>query len=434
MGRFAYDIRGVYPDEVNEELAYRAGRAIALFLKAKNVIVGRDCRTSSLALKKSLIYGLADQGCHVTDIGYCNTPMAYFASQKQHALMVTASHNPAKYNGIKITRKGVEPIGEHNGLGRIEKLLDKCHYPLPRTKGTVKPGHLLKDYVKYVRAFVRGRYKPIRALIDCGNAMAGYVVPELLKGLPIKYELLYAELDGTFPNHTPNPAIPENTKDLERAMRKGRYDIGIAYDGDCDRAYFIDEKGNRIRPEIIEILFAKELMKKGESLVYTVNCSKIVKDAASELGFKAHPSPIGHTEIPRTMKKHKSVVAAEITGHFYFKKFKYADSADIAALLILKLLSKSSKKMSELIKPYQRYATSEELNFRVKNKQAVLKRVELAHKEMHTKRIDGLSVDAGDYWFNMRISKTEDYVRLNVEARTQQKLLNAVQTLTKLVQ
>lgn len=434
MGKFAYDIRGEYPNVVNEELAYRAGRAIAIFLKAKNVTVGRDCRTSSLALKKSLIYGLCDQGCRVTDIGYCNTPMAYFASKKQHALMVTASHNPPQYNGIKITRKGVEPIGEHNGLGAIEKLLDKCHYPDPKRKGTVRPGHILKEYARRVRSIVRGKYKPIRALIDCGNGMAGYVVPELLKGLPVRYKLLYGELDGTFPNHTPNPAIPENTKDLEREMRKGKFDIGIAYDGDCDRVYFIDEKGNRIRPEIIQILFAKELLKKGDSVFYTVNCSKIVQEAAKELGLKAHPSPIGHTEIPRTMKKHKAALAAEITGHFYFKKFNYADSGDIGALLMLSILSKSGKKLSELVKPYQRYATSEELNFKVKDKMAALKRIEQAHKGMPIKRTDGLNIDAGDYWFNVRVSKTEDYVRLNVEACDKQKLLNATKTLTNLIQ
>ncbi|HLF54326.1 MAG TPA: phosphomannomutase/phosphoglucomutase [Candidatus Nanoarchaeia archaeon] len=435
MGAFTgYDIRGIYPTEINEELAYKAGRAITQFLKAKQILVGRDCRTSSLSLKKSLIYGITDQGCNVTDINYCSTPMSYYAAQKMHSLMITASHNPKEYNGIKITAKGVDEIGQHNGLQQIEKLTLACHFKEPKKRGKVNAKNILPEYVKYVRKLVNGKYKALRILIDCGNGMAGYVVPSLLKGLPIKYKLLYGEMDGTFPNHIPNPAIPENTADLQKEVVKGKYDLGIAYDGDCDRVFFVDEKGRRVRSEYALILFAQHEMKKGQAMIYTVNSSRIVREKMQEMGCKAYPSRIGHTEIPLTMQKHKGILAGEITGHFYFKKFKNADSGDIGALMMLSVLSQSGKKMSELIKPFDKYATSEEINYKVKDKDTAIKRVEQAYKKQVEHRIDGISFDAGDYWFNLRLSKTENLVRLNVEAVNQKKLRQAIEWITRLIQ
>jgi len=429
----AYDIRGLYPDELNEELAYKIGRAGVQFLKAKKIVVGRDCRTSSLPLKKSFVYGVTDQGCDVIDTGYCNTPMCYFAAQKMHAAMITASHNPKQYNGIKITKKGVKGIGEKTGLKTIEKLTQACHFPTPKTRGRVIVKNILPDYVKEVRRIVNGKYKPMRVLIDCGNGMAGYVVPKLMKGLKVKYDLLYGEMDGTFPNHTPNPVIPKNTADLQKLVKKKKYDLGIAYDADCDRVFFIDEKGRRIRPEHPLILFARHLMKKGQNMVYSINMGRIVQDEIKAMGCKPRPSMIGHTEIPMTMKKHDGIVGGEITGHYYFKKFKYADSGDISALLMLAQLSKTDEKVSEIIKPFQKYATSEETNFLVKDKNASVKRVEKAYKGKIISRLDGLTIDAGEHWFNLRLSKTENYVRLNLEAHTQAKLRKAMKELSKLI-
>ncbi len=430
----AYDIRGLYPSEINEEIAYKAGRAIVTFLKAKQVIVGRDCRTSSLPLKKSLVYGITDQGCDVVDTNYCNTPMCYYAAQKMHALMITASHNPKEYNGIKITRKGVEPIGEHNGMKEIEKKTLGCHFKESTKKGKVTVKNILPAYVKEVRKIVSGKYKPIKVLIDGGNGMAGHVVPTLLKGLPIKYKLLYGEMDGNFPNHTPNPLVPENTADLQREVVKGKYDLGVAYDADCDRVFFVDEKGRRVQSAFALLLFAKHLLKKGESAAYSVNLSRIVKEGLEEIGAKARPSMIGHTEVPLTMKKYKAIIGGEISGHFYFKKFKYADSGDIGALMMMSILSQTDKKMSQLIKPYEKYATSEEINYKVLDKPASMKRIEEAYKGKIKMRIDGFNIDAGDYWFNIRFSKTENYVRLNCEATSQKKLKQAIEWLSKLIQ
>lgn len=430
----AYDIRGLYPEEVNEELAYAVGRGAVIFLNAKEVVVGRDCRTSSLALKKSLVYGITDQGCNVIDTGYCNTPMLYYVAQKHHCMMITASHNPKQYNGIKITKLGVEPLGEPNGLQEVEKVTRAGDFPTPETRGTLKEHDFLAEYCEAVRNLVNGEYKPLKVLIDAGNGMAGHVVPELMKGLPIKWDLLYGELDGTFPNHTPNPVVPENTADLQKKVVEAGYDLGIAYDSDCDRVFFIDEKGNRIRNEYALILFARHLMKPGEHAIYTANMGKIVKEILENEGYVTHASKIGHTEIPITMKKHDAVVGGEITGHFYFKDFKYADSGDIAALMMISQLSKAGKPMSELIKPFQKYATSEETNFKVDDKDAAMKRVEEAYKDQIYSRLDGLSIDAGDYWFNLRLSKTENLVRLNAEAINQEKLDEAITKIGTLIQ
>ncbi len=430
----AYDIRGLYPSEINEDIAYKVGRAAVQFLKTKKVIVGRDCRTSSLSLKKSLVYGITDQGCEVIDTGYCNTPMCYYAAQKMDALMVTASHNPKEYNGVKITKKGVEPIGEHNGLKEVEKIALGCHFKEPKKRGKVTIKDILPAYIKEVRKIVNGKYKPLKVLVDCGNGMAGHVVPALLKGLPIKWKLLYGELDGTFPNHTPNPLIPENTADLQREVVEKNYDLGIAYDADCDRVFFIDEKGRRVRSEFTLILLAQHMLKKGQKMVYSVNMSRIVTDKMKEAGIKPVPSMIGHTEIPVAMKKNDALIAGEISGHFYYKKFKFADSGDISALMMLSFLSQSGKKMSELIKPFEKYATSEEINYKVADKNAAMKRIEDAYKKQIAHRIDGISIDAGDYWFNLRLSKTENLVRLNAEAVNQKKLRQAIEWISRMIQ
>lgn len=418
----SFDIRGIYPNEIDETLAYKAARAIATFLKTKKIVIGRDCRTSSLALKKSAEYGLLDQGANVTDIGLCNTPMGYYCAQKSDVIMITASHNPAKYNGIKITRKGVEQIGSTNGLDKIEKITEQEKFSEPTKRGKLSQKNVLQDYVKYVRKLVKGKYKKLRVLIDCGNGMAGHVAPELLKGLPIRYDLLYGKMDGTYPNHTPNPAIAENTKELQKRVVRGKYDLGIAYDGDCDRVFFIDEKGRRVWPEYTLLLFAKELMKKGDSLSYTANSSKIISDVSKQNRWKAVQCKIGHTEVPISMKKNKGILGGELSGHFYFKKFRYADSGDIAALLMLSILSKSGKKMSQLCSQFEKYVKTEEINLEVSDRKKTMEHVRKTFGKHSVKCADGFAANLGKYWFNFRISNTEPVVRLVVEANNKKDL------------
>lgn len=435
MGAFqAYDIRGLYPQDINEELAYKAGRAAVIFLKTKQILVGMDCRESSLPLKKSLVYGITDQGCNVIDTGYCNTPMCYFASKKISSLMVTASHLPKQYNGIKIAKKGVDVIGEHNGLKELEKITEKCHFPESKKRGKLTIKNILPDYVKEVRRIVNAKYKPLKVLVDCGNGMAGHVVPSLLKGLPIRYKLLYGEMDGNFPNHVANPLLPENTADLQREVVKGKYDLGVAYDADCDRMFFVDEKGNRVRSDYTFILFAQHLCKKNDYAVYAANMSRIVREKLKELGIKGMPNLVGHTEIPLKMKKLKAPCGAELSGHYYFKKFSYVDSGDVAALYMMAILSKSGKKMSELVKPLEKYAISGEINYKVADKEKAMKRVEEAFKDYKKEKIDGISFFGKDFWFNLRLSKTENVVRLNADANTQKRLKQAIDWVSKLLQ
>ncbi len=429
----SYDVRAKYPSEINEDIVYRIGRATAVFLKSKKILVGRDCRTSSLSLKKSLVYGITDQGCDVVDTGYCNTPMCYYAAQKMDAIMVTASHNPPEYNGLKTCKKGVIKIGMNSGSREIEKNSNACHFKEPKKRGKVTAQNILPAYVKDVRKIIEGKFKPLKVLIDCGNGMAAYVAPALFKGLPLKIKLLYGEMDGTFPNHVANPLIAENTADLQREVVEGNYDIGVAYDADCDRMFFIDEKGRRVHSDRVLACFADKLLKKGQSVSYAVNMGKIVKETAESKGCKAYPSKIGHTEVPLIMRKHKSALGGEVSGHYYYQKFHYADSGDITALQMLSILSQSGKKMSELIKLYDKYATSEEINYKVKNKMEVLKRIEESYKKQITMRIDGLNVDAGDYWFNFRLSNTENLVRLNCEAVDQKKLRQAIEWISQII-
>ncbi len=430
----AYDIRGLYPQDIDEELAYKVGRAIVLFLKTKQILVGMDCRASSLPLKKSLVYGITDQGCDVIDTGYCNTPMCYFASKKISSLMVTASHLPKQYNGIKIAKKGVDVIGEHNGLKELEKITEKCHFPESKKKGKLTIKNILPDYAKEVRRIVNAKYKPLKVLVDCGNGMAGHVVPSLLKGLPIKYKLLYGEMDGNFPNHIANPLLPENTADLQREVVKGKYDLGVAYDADCDRMFFIDEKGNRVRSDYTFILFAQHLCKKKDHAVYAANMSRIVREKLKELGIKGVPNLVGHTEIPLKMKKIKAQCGAELSGHYYFKKFSYVDSGDVAALYMMAILSKSGKKMSQLVKPLEKYAISGEINYKVADKAKAMKKVEEAFKKYKKEKIDGISFFGQDFWFNLRLSKTENVVRLNADANTRKRLNQVIDWVSTILQ
>ncbi|PIN75051.1 phosphomannomutase/phosphoglucomutase [Candidatus Woesearchaeota archaeon CG10_big_fil_rev_8_21_14_0_10_37_12] len=429
----SFDIRGIYPEEVNEKLAYNVGRAIVQFFKAKTIVVGRDCRTSSLALQKALIYGITDQGCNVINIGLCNTPMLYYASFKHHAIMITASHNPAKYNGIKIVGKGFIEIGYKNGLNKIEKLVNSCHFPEPKKLGRATSKNILSEYIDFTKKTISGKYKKLCVLIDCGNGMAGYVVPKLLAGLPIKYNLLYGKLDGTFPNHTPNPAEPKNTKELQKQIKQGKYDLGICYDGDCDRAFFIDENGKRIPSVKTLLLFAQHIIKKGQKILYTVNSGRVAEEFIPKWEGKAIAVPIGHTEVQREMIKHDAVLGAELSGHFYFKKFKYGDSGDLAALTILTLLSQTDKTISELIKPFDKYQTSEELNFKVKDRETVRKKLKKRYAKFIIKSVDGVSVNTGKFWFNFRISNTQPLVRLVVEAKDQKTLKNAIKEITQYI-
>lgn len=427
----SYDIRGTYPDEIDEEFAYKLGRAIVVHLEADKVAVGRDCRLSSPALTKSLIYGMTDQGADVIDLGMISTPMSYYASKDNHVVMVTASHNPAEYNGFKLTKKGVRKVGYETGYEDIEVLVRANRFPDAKRQGKVEPKDIIKGYCEKIREMTEDIEK-LRVIFDVANGMGGIALPKLLEGYPIEYEIMYKEPDGHFPNHLGDPVKPENTAELQAKVLEGGYDIGIAYDTDCDRVIFIDEKGNRIKSDPILVLLAQERIKNGDCVVKTVSVSRIVDDKVREIGGRVWQSKVGHVHVPKVMEEHGCKLAGEISGHFYFKDFWNVDCGDAAVMAVLSLLSRSGKKMSELIEPLMKYARSEEINITVEDQDKSLENIEKGFPDAQITKLDGLSVDAGSLWFNIRKSNTEPLLRLNAEAANEEELEQGIKTVEKL--
>ncbi|RLE47756.1 phosphomannomutase/phosphoglucomutase [Candidatus Woesearchaeota archaeon] len=429
----SYDIRGIYPKEIDENFAYKLGRAIVVALKSSKIVVGRDCRLSSPALTKSLIYGITDQGADVVDIGLTSTPVCFFEAEKNDVVMVSASHNPPEYNGFKITQKGVIKLGKETGLKKIEDIYRADEFPDVDKKGNVVEKDAVKSYVEKIRSIVKADFKPLKVLIDTGNGMGGLIVPEVLKGLPVKYEIMFKEPDGRFPNHMPNPTKPENTKDLQDKIKKGNYDLGAAYDADCDRIFFIDETGERIRADHILVLLAQFFSKRSKRVARTVSVSRIVKDKVEEMGGVTFLSKVGHANIPPVMKKNDCIVAGEVSGHFLFKDFNFAESGDLALLIILALLSETGKKISELVAPLKKYATSEEINLKVDDQDKALENIKNYFKDKIDNELDGLSIDAGPCWFNIRKSGTEPLLRFNPEAVDEEHLKECIKKVKELV-
>ena len=428
-----YDIRGVYPSEINQELAYKIGRATVLFLKCKKLVVGRDCRLSSPALFKAFVNGVIDQGCDVIDIGLCSTPMLYFASFKENAVMITASHNPKQYNGLKICKKGAIALTYQTGLEKIEHLVKKNKFSNSK-KGRMLKKHVLKDYVSFVNQF-RKNISRLKIVIDAANGMAGYVVPHLFKSLPVELIPMYFELDGSFPNHEPNPLYSENTRELQERVVREKADLGIAYDGDCDRVFFIDEKGQRLSAEFYLLLIAEHLVKKNEKVVYSNNCSRIVPEVLQQNKTRLIISSVGHSMVKQAMHKNKAVLGAELSGHFYFKQNNFADSGDIAVILMLNILSSSKKPLSQLVARYKKYFTSEEIEIKVKDRDKTMKLIE-QHYKRKAKKIShfyGLTIDLEDWWFILRESQTEEVVKLIVESLNKELLNVKIDELKSLI-
>ena len=427
------DIRCVYGKELDEEIAYRTGRAAALLLKAKRFVVGYDFRISSESLRQAFMRGLTESGADVIDIGMVDTPSVYFASGFLNlpAGMITASHNPAKYNGIKLTRARAEPIGEGTGLDKIKKLVERNKFP-KKKKGKIVGKSLFMDYVNHVRSFVNVKnIKNIKVAVDAGNGMAGRFIPMTYKKLDVRIVPLDFKIAGKFMKHVANPAERKNIRDLISKVKKTKADFGIAFDGDMDRVFFVDEKGKVIDSSLTAALIIKHLLqkKKGKKIVYNLAMSKIIPETARKYGAKAIKSRVGHSFIKPLMKKNKATFGCENSAHYYYDKNYYADSGLITSLVVSEiyaLAKKKGKKFSDLMKEFEKYAKSEEKNIRVADKAKLIKRVENRYKRKAKKieRIDGITFDFGDYWFNIRASNTEPFVRINLEAKNQ-KLMRA---------
>lgn len=378
----AYDIRGLTPTELNPQVAYAIGRAFADFVPAGKIAVGRDMRTDSGELADALIAGLIKQDREVIDLGQITSDMIYFAVGKlglAGGAMITASHNPGQYDGIKLTSKGVVPIGIDSGLLTIEKEVESSHFKKLHEKGEITQQNITQDWVRHCLEIVGGITKPLHIGTDTGNGMAAIVLPYLQNLTPLQIESLFVELDGTFPNHVANPLIEANTKDLRKLVIDKNLACGIAFDGDGDRAFVVDNKGDLLSGSVLGAILAKDILEHnpGETILHNVICSDIVPGTIESFGGESVRTKVGHSFIKAEMKAHKALFACEHSGHFYFRDNYNADSGLIAALMLLKILCSTDKPLSEIAAPFKTmFANSPELNFEVKDLPETLKLLE----------------------------------------------------------
>ncbi|TAN37190.1 MAG: phosphomannomutase/phosphoglucomutase [Verrucomicrobia bacterium] len=416
----AYDIRGVYGQTLTDDLAFKIGRAFATFLKPRKVVVGRDMRPHSLPLFRELARGLTLHGVAVVDLGLCSTPMCYFADGNLGAdggVMITASHNPGEWNGFKLCREQAIPISGATGIKEIEKIVLAGQFAAPAaTPGKITSYDVVPNYVARIRRYAEIR-RPLRVCVDFANSM-GILENKVLEGL-VEIEPLFDTLDGTFPNHEANPLKHDTLEAIQQKMRAGKYDFGIAYDGDADRAGFLDERGEIIPMDIITALIAKAFLAKQKGNVfYDLRSSWAVKEVIAENGGAPLMSRVGHAFIKAQMREANAIFAGELSGHYYFRENYFAESSSLAALSIANLVSAGNVPLSALVKPIQRYFASGEINSEVHDPQKVLATLRQKYTGGKVTELDGLSLEFSDWWFNVRSSNTEPLVRLNLEAKT----------------
>lgn len=421
----AYDIRGIYHSELDEEIADRIGAAFARFVGADQVAVGRDMRVSSPLLAKAFSKGVCGTGRNVIDVGEVSTDALYFASGLLNApgAMFTASHNPAEYNGIKLCREQAVPAGSDTGMAEIRAMAESDEEITPEgPPGTIESRDILEEYARHCRTFIDPSVlKPLKIAIDAGNGMAGKTVPIVFSELPFEIVPLFFELDGTFPNHPANPIELENLVDLQKAVVEEGCAAGLAFDGDADRVFLVDEKAEPVSGSITTALVAERLLKKnpGESILYNLICSRVVPEVIKENGGVPVRTRVGHSFIKKIMAETGAIFGGEHSGHYYFRDNFRADSGMIAALIVLEAMGEASKPLSELLRPFNRYFNSGEINSVVKDQQAVLKGLAAKYSDGEQDWTDGLTVDYPDWWFNCRASNTEPLLRLNLEANTE---------------
>ncbi|HIH42680.1 TPA: phosphomannomutase/phosphoglucomutase [Candidatus Woesearchaeota archaeon] len=479
----AYDIRGVYPAEINEEAAFKIGAALVKFLKLGSkdkkldnsdktayVAVGRDMRTHSHDLFDALAAGITSSGVSVVDIGLCSTDMLYFTvgNYRYNAgIMITASHNPPQYNGMKFVRENAIPIGEESGLKEIQKLVNEDKQIAQKYQqylngegcegcscANITRKDVMDDFVKHVLNFIDAKklndedknpkFRKLRVLADAGNGMAGLVAPKIFSHLKCKLIPMCFELDGSFPDHQPDPLVPENRKKIVARMKKGEADIGIAFDGDVDRCFFIDDKGEFVPGDFITALFAEHfLMRYGKGIIlYDVRASWAVKDTVEKNNGKAIMMRVGHAFFKQKMRVEKAVFGGEVSGHYYFRENFNCDSGIIPALLMLQILSNTGKegkvaKLSDLVAKFKDYHVSGEINSVVEDKEAAIERLKKKYSEGNNRVkiyfIDGISVEYDDWHFNVRKSNTEPLLRLNLEAKSEKLMKEKIKEVTEII-
>jgi phosphomannomutase len=422
----AYDVRGIYPEQLDEDVARRVGAAFAEFTHADAIAMGRDCRNSSPALAEAFAEGVTGRGADVTDIGLATTDMLYLASGLLDlpGAMFTASHNPPNWNGLKLCREGAAPVGEDSGLMEVRDLAEGGLPPGQGT-GSVRTRDLREEYVDHVLSFVDAdAMAPLTVVADAANGMAGLVLPPIFERLPLKLVGLYLDLDGTFPNHPADPMQPENQEDLRRAVTEHGADVGLAFDGDADRVFVVDEHAQGVSGSVVTALVAESMLKRepGAKIIHNLICSWVVPEVIRENGGEPVRTRVGHSLIKKVMAETGAIFGGEHSGHYYFRDHYRADSGLIAALLVLERLSQSGGPLSELLAPYRRYQGSGEINSEVVDQSGTIEEVAGAFAGGKQDRLDGLTVEYEDWWFNVRPSNTEPLLRLNVEARTEELL------------
>lgn len=420
----SYDIRGIVPGEFDPAEAYHIGRAYAVHTGAKEVVVARDMRPSGDGIEPELVRGLSEGGVSVIRIGLATSPLFYFAVHKLEAdggLMVTASHNPGEYNGIKLTREKAIPIGGETGLNEIRDLVKERRWPAAGRAGQVKEASVREGYLNMVSEGCDA--SGLKIVVDAGNGMAGMLLEDVFRRIGGEAVPLYWELDGTFPNHEADPLKEENMEDLRRAVRKEKADLGVAFDGDGDRVFFTTERGVTVSGDITTALVAQQILKvnpKG-TILYDLRSSRATREAIEEAGGRAVMSKVGHSNIKAQMRKEGAVFAGELSGHFYFTPW-YAESGLLAMNYVVRTLRNRQQLLSELVAPFERYAKTPEINFKVSDKEAAMERIKERYGDARMLVLDGVTVSYPNWWANVRASNTEPLLRLNMEADTEELL------------
>jgi phosphomannomutase len=418
----AYDIRGVVPDQLDEHVARAAGAAFVQLTGAPQVVTAHDMRESSVPLSRAFAEGATSRGADVIEAGLGSTDMLYFAAGSLDipGAMFTASHNPARYNGIKMCRAGAAPIGQDTGLADIRAMMEEGLPVFDGKPGTISSRDLLAEYAAFLRGLVDlSGIRPLTVVVDAGNGMGGYTVPAVLGGLPLEITPLFFELDGNFPNHEANPLEPKNILDLQAKVREVGADIGLAFDGDADRCFVVDETGAAVPPSAVTALVAsRELAKQpGSTIIYNLITSHAVPEIVAERGGKAVRTRVGHSFIKAEMARTGAIFGGEHSAHYYFRDFWRADTGMLAAMHVLAALGGGDEPLSTLAADYSRYAASGEINSTVVDQAGRLAAVRAAFPDAAIDELDGLTVDiGGGSWFNLRASNTEPLLRLNVEA------------------
>jgi phosphomannomutase len=439
----AYDVRGTTPDQMNDDVAFALGIAFAEFVDATTVLVARDMRTTGESLSAAFANGVMSRGKNIIDLGLASTDLVYFAAGTLDApgAMFTASHNPARYNGIKFCLSGARPVGIDTGLAGIrdtakQVLAGKVPQPVA-VSGSRTERDMLDEFADHVVSFIDiNSIKPMKIVADTANGMGGLIVPIVFERLPmIELEVMYPELDGTFPNHPADPIQPANQRDLQARVVSGGFDIGLAFDGDADRVFVVDEKGRGLSGSTTTAILAAGVLRAnpGATVLYNLICSRSVPEVIRENGGVPVRTKVGHSNIKQVMAETGAVFGGEHSAHYYFLDNYRADSGIIATMFMLQELSRANTELSVLRQPFERYEASGEINTSVQDADVVMKAVSEQYKSMPQDWIDGLTVDCGDWWFNLRPSNTEPLLRLNLEASTRDECDNHVAEVLSLV-